>query len=122
MSSGAFVNSIYQMDAGTFASIRVQPETLQLSVGGSANAPGAGPVDFPLRAKGSKTVREYGLGARGVTIKFPVGGAPTGYKDDSPITLPVLTQAVYNAAVPGAVIQYLGSTAELVGRTPERLR
>lgn len=123
MSAGAFQTAIYERNDGTFSGIRVQPETLALTVGGTANAEGAGPVTAgSVSAKVGKSVREYGLGARTITLKFNDGDQPAGYKADSPITLPVLTPAVWNAAALGVAIQYLGSAAQYVGKSPERVR
>lgn len=121
MSAGAFSRSIYEADNGDFHPIRVQPETLAASFGGTANAAGAGPIDNPLSAKVSNGNRAFGLKPRSVTVVFETT-APTGYKTGSYIRIPVLQPALYAAAASGDSITYLGLTATIVGKNPERVR
>lgn len=124
MSAGAFTISAYASNVlGTTHRIRIQPETLALQLGATANAAPAGPAVLPS-AVVSKSQRSAGINARTVTIKFPVGGAPTGYKADSPITLPWLqNNTAFTGAVPGVtVVTYLEETAILVGTNAEAVK
>lgn len=120
MSAGGFARSRYAADSDDIHPIRVQPETLSLTVGGVANAAPAGAVTSPISAKVSKGNRGVGLKPRTVTIVF-TGTAPTGYKADSPITLPLLTEAAYDAASKGATGSYLGGAIEVISKSPERV-
>lgn len=123
MSAGAFQLSVYQLDnTANAASIRVQPETLALTLGGVANAPPAGAANVPGSAKVSGGARSIGINARMVRITF---GAtpPTGYSANSTIALPWLVPATFNAlAGAGVTGTYLGAAVTLVGKSPERIR
>lgn len=120
MSVGAFINSFYSSNkTGLTHPIRIQPETLALSVGGVANAAAAGPATSPISAQVSQGKRSLGLNARTVTIKFPTT-APAGYKVDSPITLPWLGgTADFDTFAKGDAVSYQGGTGEVVGTSAE---
>lgn len=120
MSAGAFLNSFYSSNkTGLTHPIRVQAETLALSVGGVANAAAAGPAGSPISAQVSQGKRSLGLNARTVTIKFPTA-APAGYKVDSPITLPWLGGATdFDTFARGDEASYLGASGEVVGTSAE---
>lgn len=122
MSAGAFVRSAYETDSGAVAAIRVQPETLTLTLGGSANAAAGGAVTLPGSARVSGGSRSVGINARKVRISF--GDAPpAGYKANSTIALPWLVAATFNALpASGSTGTYLGSAVTLVGKSPERVR
>lgn len=117
MSAGEFVRSRYESDAGNIHPIRVQPETVAASIG-SANAAPVGTVDVPISAKVSGGRRELGLIARRVRLAF-TAGAPTDYAEDSIVSIPILTPAVFNAIAVGQTGTYLGLGVEVVGKTPE---
>ena len=124
MSSGAFVTSKYSSTAtATIHPIRVQPETLALQLGSTANAAPSGTAVLPS-AQVSGGSRSIGINARTVTVKFATGSVPSGYKAESPITLPWLQEnSAFLTAVPGVTtVTYLGQTAILVGKSPERTR
>lgn len=124
MSSGAFVTSKYASTAtATIHPIRVQPETLALQLGSTANAAPSGTAVLPS-AQVSRGRRSIGINARTVTVKFAAGSVPSGYKAESPITLPWLQEnSAFTTAVPGATaVTYLGQTAILVGKSPEITR
>jgi len=121
MSSGQFSTAgKYTSDSGTIHNIRVQPETLTMTIGGTANAAPAGAVNSPFSAKVSKNRRGYGLKPRTVTIRWD-GAAPDGYDPNGLITLPVLQAALFNTAQKGTAVAYLGATAKVVYKTPESL-
>lgn len=127
MSAGAFItNAIYEADNDEFYRIRVQPETLALTIASTANASGAGPlVGGRPSAVVSKGRQSFGMNARLIRIRF-TNTIPPGYLQNGIITLPVLTQASFLAYALGAVGTYsLNGTdydVEVVGRTPENAR
>lgn len=120
MSNGRFEKHFYSSNkTGLVHPIRIQPETLALNVGGVANASAAGPATNPISAQVSQSKRALGLNARTVTIKFPTT-APTGYKVDSPISLPWLAGTDdFDSFAAGDTVTYLGATGEVVGTTAE---
>lgn len=121
MSEGVFSRTIYEADSGDFHPIRVQPETLTLTFGSTANAAGAGPIDNPISAKVSNGNRSFGVKPRSVTLVFETT-APTGYKVNSPFRLPILTPALYSTIALYDTATYQGQTAKVVGKSPERVR
>ena len=121
MSAGKYSTAgKYTADGGTIHPIRVQPETLTMTVGGTANAAPAGAVNSPFSAKISKNRRGYGLKPRSITIRWD-GAAPDGYDPNGLITLPILQAALFNSAQKDTAVSYLGSTAKVVYKTPESL-
>lgn len=120
MSAGQFASSKYQADSGNIYSIRVQPETLLATIGGTANAAPAGAVDQEVSAKVSKGNRGIGMKPRAVTFRW-TGAAPDDYNPQGLVTIPILTQALYNAIVKDAAVSYLGATGAVVSKSPERV-
>lgn len=126
MSAGSFLKSKYETDQGNIVKISIQPETLTLTVDGTANAAPSGDETggFPSAKVGGGR-NSIGINARLVRFKF-TGTPPTGYKQDGVLTLPVLTLATYNAWVGKKTGTYDpggGSVAiELIGPTPEKIR
>lgn len=126
MSAGAFIPEIYSTDGGAIYPVRVQPETLTLTLNSTANAGGVGPVapNTPS-ARISGSFRELGVICRRVRFKFSTATIPPGYKLDSILTLPALTLASYNAWGKGSVGTYtINGTAydvAFVGKSPERI-
>lgn len=125
MSSGSFVVTKYAAAYGSGTNIhpiRVQPETLALSItiGGSAvaNTAPAGALTSPISARVSSGKRTLGLNAFTVGIKFS-GPTPTGYSANQRINLPCLNSAI-RAATKGATGTYLGASIVVVGTSPER--
>lgn len=121
MSSGGFENSKYELNGGaTIVPIRVQPETLLFTDGSTANSAPAGAVNLSVSAKARKGNREYGIGARNVTISWDAT-PPTGYEDEN-LTVPILTEAAFADYNIGTGVTYLGAAATIVGRKAESLR
>lgn len=122
MSAGQFTYSRYQTDEGDVYRIRIQPETVNLNVNGTANtAPTGDPEQQTVNASGS--LRQNGINARRVRIRFG-DDPPTGYKPNSVITLPVLTLTAYNSMKEqgrGSTGTYLGSAVTLVGWSSEAI-
>lgn len=114
MSVGRFVLSRYERVNGDVHPIRVQPETIT-----AWNPAPAGATTSDIRAKVSGTSREIGLTARKVRISF--GANPPGdYAPFSSISLPVLTPAAFAALEEGDVVQYQGTSATVLGKSPGR--
>ena len=120
MSAGSFVRSRYESDVGNIHPIRVQPETLAATLG-SANAAPTGGIDLSISAKVSGSSRSLGLTARKVRVVF-TGTPPTGYKAESPISIPILTKSVYDGIAVNSTGTYLGAAVEVIGKTGESSR
>lgn len=122
MSAGAFTLSLYEDENGVVHPIRVQPETILLTIGGVANTPPAGPADAGVAsAQVSKGRNSIGYNARLVSIKFPTN-PPAGYKADQIIRLPWLRDSTFGAIQAGQTVTYLESTGVVAGKTPEKIR
>lgn len=123
MSAGVFQISQYASNVlSTVHRIRIQPETLACTLGGTANAAPSGTAVLPS-AQVSQSKRALGINARTITIKFAPGTVPTGYKADSPLTIPWLqNNSAFLTAVPGITsVNYLSTAAILVGTSPEKV-
>lgn len=117
MSAGSFVITKYETNRGEILPIKVQPETVSASVG-SANTAPTGAVSVNLFAKAQKNRRSYGVGARGVRLKF-TGTVPTGYAPNSIVSVPILTPTVWNAIDGTTTGTYLGAAVIAVGTYEE---
>lgn len=118
MSAGEFQNAIYETNAGNFCNLRVQPETLALTLGGTANAAGTGPVNQQASAISSGSRRGIGVNARRVRLNW-TGTVPDGYDADGTVTVPILTPALFDSLTRGTAGVYLGQSVEVAGTTPE---
>lgn len=126
MSAGAFLNTGYEAESGTIFPIRVQPESLTLTLNGTANdAPAAAPAINLPSAQVGKGRRAIGVNARLVRFKITDATPPAGYKADGLLTLPVLQIATYTAYGKGQTGTYtLNGTAyavAYVGKSPETI-
>lgn len=121
MSSGKFILSRYEANDGTIYPVKIQPETLELSLG-SANAAATGAIDGPVLAKVSKTKRAYGVGCRKVSFKFTAETPPTGYEKGQVLSLPIMKATLWNTLKAGVTGTYLGGAVEVVGTSAESVR
>jgi hypothetical protein len=124
MSSGVFTDAFYEMSAengGYIMTCRVQPETLEATFAGTANAAPSGPATAPGSATISQGRRSAGVNMRYVTIAW-TGAPPTGYKAGSTIRLPVLDPAVYAEWTRKSTGTYLATAARIAGRNGETVR
>lgn len=123
MSAGAFEDGRYQttQTPAVIVPILVQPETKDLVIDGVSNAYPAGPVDAFPSAQVSKGARSIGINSRVVTVKF-TGALPSGYKADSPITLPWFVDSTFGAIKRGQTGTYLSSAITVVGKRAEKVR
>lgn len=126
MSAGVFSRSKYQSDGGAIWPVKVQPETLNLSVtsgnGSVTNSPPDGAIsgDVPSAIVGGSR-RRYGVHTRGLRLKF-TGTPPTGYKPDSPIFVPVLKKETYDAIARNSTGTYLGVAIQVIGKVGEAIK
>lgn len=121
MSAGRFVRTRYETARGNIHPIRVQPETLVLTIAGATNDAPAGSVDGQGSARVSTGRRSLGINARLVRLAWS-GSAPAGYDANGTITLPWLQELTFVALLPGATGTYLGAGVVLVGKTGESVR
>ena len=121
MSAGPFTNSFYTSDADFVHPIRIQPETLTLTIGGQANSAPTGPADAGtgfVRVSGGK--RTYGITPRKVSIRF-TATPPTGYAANQTYRIPVLVPGHYQAYIEPKLQTgtYLGVACQVVGKSAE---
>ena len=116
---GAFLSGKYQsqIDPTKIYGVRVQPETLSLVIASVANAFPTESITEVLRAKVSKTRREYGQGVAKAYLEF-TDALPEGY-DGEPVAVPLLTQAIRAVAVTDATGSYLGASVRVIGVSSE---
>lgn len=122
MSAGEFISSKYESNSGSIYKIRLQQETVDATINAIANTPVASAVDQEVSAKASGGKREIGMIARTVTLRF-TGAPPTNYSGDD-VTIPVLSQATYDAWTSPADLTgtYLGAAVVVAGQSAERKR
>lgn len=123
MSAGPFQIVNYGSNKlSTVHPIRIQPETLTLTIGATSNSAPIGSAVLPS-AQVSQGKRKKGLNARTVTFKFAPGAAPIGYKPESPITLPWLqNNAAFNETFAGQTGSYQTNDIVIVGTSSETAR
>ena len=121
MSSGPFVRSFYSTDAGNIVRIRVQPETLALTLNAVANDAPAGPATpgFPS-AKVSLNNSEIGINPRNVTIAYTAGASAA--LQGLTVPLPWMDLATFTALPDGATGTYQAEPVELISKSNERIR
>jgi len=122
MSAGAFTIGRYAASYGAGTAIhpiRVQPETLTLTIATVANTAPTGAISNPISARVSGGRRAIGLGCRKVTVKFS-GALPAnlGYLANGSLTLPWLNPFTV-AIAKGAVGTYQGAAIIVTGISPE---
>lgn len=119
MSQGNFELAKYQSNDGKIWPCYAQPETKELSLGGTANAyPSGGYSEgVPIRLRAGRRAR--GQKVRTVTIQW-TGAAPTGYKAGANLVVPVFQQSVWDGYAIGSTGTYLGAACKAVGFYPDR--
>jgi len=120
MAIGAFSLSKYEDNAGKIRGIRVQPETITLTIGGQANTAPTGDIDTAPRAKVSGSRRSYGVHARKVTVRLTAAGNSGAI--GSTISLPWLDPGTFADLVELSTGTYNGSACVLVGTSPEKIK
>ena len=123
MSTGAFVESRYQNGLNNeIHAIRVQPETLELDIGGVVNAAPVGAINSDLRAFSSSRRRRGAVNARKVGLLVTDGG-PNEYEEGSTLYVPVLRPATLASYLlpPNQTGTYNGATVRVIGSSAERI-
>lgn len=126
MSAGSFTTVGYPADYGAGTNIhpiRVQPETLTATAGGSANTPeDIATATSPISAMVSGSRRGLGLHARTVRLKSPAV-PPATYSVNSKTEIPAVSKTFYTAClVTGATVNYLTTTWVVEGTTAEKVK
>lgn len=126
MSAGSFVRSRYQAtyDGDNVHPIRVQPETIAMSEAGAptnTNAPPSLDVTNPISAVVSRGNRSLGLIPRKFNLEL-TGTPPTGYVVGSRVSVPVLTGTFFSEVPVNSEVTYLGTTWQVISKTPEIVR
>jgi len=124
MSAGPFVDSKYQAAAengGGVHYIKIQPETLALTIATVANSAPAAAQNSKLSATVNGSTRRRGLHAAKIYFKFS-STTPDGYLAGSILSLPALNKNILAAADKGVTGTYLGQAIVVVGKSPEILR
>ncbi len=124
MSTGSFVDSIYRSNKPdqNLHPIRVQPETLTLTLGGTENTAPAGPATSELRAFSSSRKRRGAVNARKVGLEVTASG-PNGYLLGSQIYVPWLNPATfYDVTLEDDVTgTYNGASVRVIGSSEEKI-
>jgi len=124
MSAGLFTDTIYQAtyDTDIGHPIRVQPETLLLTIGGVANS-GVVPVTTsPISARVNSSKRSLGLNARVLRLKL-TGTPPANYSATSIVTVPIMSDSNFRTwNVKNTVATYLGTSWKVIGGTAETVK
>lgn len=110
----AFVDTLYEADSGKKHPIRLTPEYNSV-----AGTPPASPATSNIRAKVSKTNREFGIRPRRVILSRTVGTAPNTFRKYA--YLPVLTPTAYNSNTfaLGATVTINSVDYDVVGKQNE---
>jgi len=123
MSQGAFVIVGYRRDSGgTTHSIRIQPETLALRIGGTLNLSSSFARISPS-ALADPTRSRAGIYARMLHFKFAPGQTPEGYSPGGTHSLPwLIDNGAFRGVVRGSTGSYLGRPVVFVGKSLEVVR
>lgn len=124
MSSGEFNYVKYETNKGLVVPVKIQPETLTLTLNSVANTGGTGTITVgapSARVGGSK--KQIGINARTVTVRLTADGTGENaqMKKGSLIRLPVFLAATYDAYTKGDVGTYKGIAVEYAGHSAENV-
>lgn len=124
MSTGAFVEAVYESGkpVPNLHPIRVQPETLTLTIDGAANSTAAADPTSELRAFSSSRNRRGAVNARKVGLEITASG-DNGYEVGSVVYVPVMTAATLSDYLfpAGKTGTYNGASVRVIGSSPERI-
>lgn len=123
MSAGQFEPGKYESISGTIYPCRAQPETKELTIGGTANAyPAAAVTPGVSRIRLRKGKRAFGPAIRTATVVLTADGAgdKAEYSSGSTHVVPLFAQATYDALTVDEVGTYLGIACRLVGLFPSK--
>lgn len=124
MSDGAFETAKYKTNKDLVVPIRIQPETLTLTLAGTANTAASG--EFTLGAPSAQSggsKRRIGINARTVTVALTADGTGVnaGMKIGSKIRLPVFAEATWDAYTKGSTGTYKGIACKYAGHSDENV-
>jgi len=110
----AFTVTKYEGDDGEIYGVRLSPSKFAV-----AGTPPAGAATSNIKAKVSKSRREFGIKPRGVTVARTIGTGDDTFKKYS--FVPVLTPAAFGTATfaIGADITFSGFTWTITAKVPE---
>lgn len=123
MSAGSFEPGKYEAISGTIYPVRAQPETKELSIGGTANAYPAGATTTGVsRIRLRKGKRAFGPAIRTATVVLTADGTgeTAEYSQGSTHVVPLFAQATYDAYEVDQVGTYLGIACRVVGLFPAK--
>lgn len=122
MSSGPFALARYQNNNGDVLRMRVQPETIALTLGTATNGIASGAITpgFPSAIL-SRSRRSIGVHARRVTVRVTAAGT-SGLSVGSVITLPWFVRATFDSLPQDATGTYNGASVVLIGSLGEKTR
>lgn len=119
MSRGDFTDAFYETDSGEICKVRVQPETLAATIGGTANASATGPATQLASAIVRKGKRQIGVGCRLVGIKWDT--PPTDYTGEIAY-IPVMSPTLFNSLSGGEAVTYNGGSGTVISFIAETRR
>lgn len=117
MSSGVTLEARYRARQSRVFRILIQPETLDLVIGGRRNSNPGLAVNQPISVSGSTRRRNIGLSPRRVVVKF-TGTVPAGYSGD-PLDVTWLNYVNFDRILVGERGEYLGEEVVLLAKHGE---
>lgn len=117
---GGLENTFYEADSGLIHNVRVGQSTLQLGIGGTAQARPSGPPTTEEWARANKNANEWGLEMREIGYCFSAGAVPTGFIAGRTYKANILTTATFNGLTIGATVTVDSENAEVVSKRRER--
>lgn len=125
MSAGAFTVVGYEADYADGTAIhpiKVQTETLALTINSVQNTAAASAINNPISAQVGKGRRTQGLHARIVSLVF-TGTPPATYLAGQTLRVPLVNKDMKNVCTTGATGTYLGVAVRVISNyTPEVVR
>lgn len=119
MSAGEFGFANYFADGGDVCRVRIQPETLEATLGGNVNANVAGTVNQLATANATGT-KGNGVFCRRVNVTF-TGAPPAGYSPGGRASIVWLSKAGFDDIQKGDTGNYLGAPVRVTGKFAETL-
>lgn len=120
MSVGPFIDAKYQRNGGNVQAIRIQPETLTLTIGGTDNTEPAPEINSARGTSASGRRSILFTGARRVGIRITGGTSP--FAVGTVHYVPVLTPGNFDDMVEprNQTGTYQGQACVCIGGSPER--
>lgn len=126
MSAGPFESGKYQDNAGNVWEVRVQPETKELSLGGTSNAYPSDSLtaDLPTLPIKLGSRRGFGITMRSVTVELTADGTgqTAEYAEGNKYTIAVFDPANWAGYAKDQTGTYLGIACKFDRKSPEQVR